>query len=196
MVFPEMPSVLRALSREIANLGSSVARSISQSSGPLLPSFARKNRVSPTVVKLSEKDLEGPGLMSATRPVPASVPSDFQGSPPLLPSFARKNRVSPTAVNRPRSVLRPSRIDIGHETVPASFSVPSDFQSSLPLLPSFARKNRVSPTAVRYWGGKSQLFPGLCRRRVRCLLPCHLTSRALFRCCHPLRRRTGCHQLR
>ena len=61
------------------------ALSNTHSSRPCVPSSAVKNVLVPSVTKFAGLLLPGPGLMSATRPVPAAVPSvEYSSVPPLV----------------------------------------------------------------------------------------------------------------
>ncbi len=75
--------------------------------------------------------------MSATRTVPAAVPSVFHHSHPWTPSFATKRSSVPRTVSPfGLELARPEAMSLTR-TVPAS--VPSVFQSSLPWA-SYAAK--------------------------------------------------------
>ena len=69
--------------------------SVFQSSEPLTPSSAAKNRVPFNPVKERGNEPSAPARMSATSTVPGPDPSLFQSSSPLTPSSATKNRVFP-----------------------------------------------------------------------------------------------------
>ena len=76
-----------------------VPRTAFQSSIPLTPSFAEKNRVPPTLVSEPGDALALPALMFRTRVVPVAVPLLCHNSWPRVPSSATKNKVVPTAVS-------------------------------------------------------------------------------------------------
>ena len=63
-----------------------------------MPSGGEEQRPAHTGQGVRDRCRTSPGLMSLTRTVPASVPSDFHSSRPWVPSSAVKNNVPPTPV--------------------------------------------------------------------------------------------------
>ena len=88
------------------------------------------------------------GLMSLTRTVPASVPSDFHSSAAVDAVVGgEEERAADARSARATAVVAAvAGLMSLTRTVPAS--VPSDFHSSSPWVPSSAVKNNVSPTRV------------------------------------------------
>ncbi len=76
-----------------------VGGSCFQSSIPVLPSAASKNKAPFTAVSSAGNDELPPGKTSATRAVKPVAGSCFQSSTPVMPSSAMKNKAPFTAVS-------------------------------------------------------------------------------------------------
>src|SRR5688572_10743521 len=88
-----------------------------------------------------------PGHTSATRTVPAAVPSLRQSSRPNVPSSAAKySRPPAVASDEGRDPAPPGCISL---TSDVPDPVPSDPQSSLPPVPSEAEKKTLPDTATK-----------------------------------------------
>ena len=117
-----------------------------------------KKRVPPTFVSRSTSVLpKGPGLISLTTAVPASVPSDLNSSVPTPRPAATKNRVPLTSVKFRGLELPVPGMRSRTTAVPAG--VPSDRHSSLPRNGSVAVKYRVAPDRVRFAGAVNVVGP-------------------------------------
>ena len=91
----------------------------------------------PSSAKAVGDDEAPAGAMSATRTVPALVPSLFQGSKPEVPSVAEKYSRLPSATGSSGSEPPVGLMSL---TMVVPTAVPSLFHSSAPFVPSFAVK--------------------------------------------------------
>ena len=105
-----------------------------------------------------------PAQMSATRTVPAAVPSVRQSSRPLTPSSAVKKSTPPIA--QPTTGSLPPWPGRRSATISVPRWVPSLFQSSEPFTPSLApKKASRSPATVQTDPpGHEEAGPGLMSR--------------------------------